>query len=81
MTYDVHALLQMASQGVWERVIHAEADETEIKHVLIDSTIVRARGHSDAVIALRRSLCMETGLAVVILAAVAWLGVLSPPGT
>jgi putative copper resistance protein D len=37
--------------------------------------------HSDAVIALRRSLCMEAGLAVVILAAVAWLGVLSPPGT
>ncbi|ASW03984.1 MULTISPECIES: IS5 family transposase [Burkholderiaceae] len=32
--------------GVWERVIHAVADETEIKHVLIDSTIVRAHQHS-----------------------------------
>ncbi len=29
-------------KGVWERVIHAVADETEIKHVLMDSTIVRA---------------------------------------
>ncbi|UKD16067.1 IS5 family transposase (plasmid) [Burkholderia aenigmatica] len=33
-------------KGVWERVIHAVADETEIKHVLIDSTIVRAHQHS-----------------------------------
>jgi transposase len=31
---------------VWDRVIHAVADETEIKHVLIDSTIVRAHQHS-----------------------------------
>lgn len=33
-------------KGVWERVIHALADETEIRHVLIDSTIVRAHQHS-----------------------------------
>jgi transposase len=33
-------------KGVWERVIHALADETEIKHVLIDSTIVRAHQRS-----------------------------------
>ena len=33
-------------KGVWERVIHAVADETGIKHVLIDSTIVRAHQHS-----------------------------------
>ncbi|MCP3721344.1 IS5 family transposase [Paraburkholderia sp. CNPSo 3281] len=33
-------------KGVWERVILAVADETEIKHVLIDSTIVRAHQHS-----------------------------------
>jgi transposase len=33
-------------KGVWERVIHAVADQTEIKHVLIDSTIVRAHQHS-----------------------------------
>ncbi|MGF6737284.1 transposase [Paraburkholderia atlantica] len=32
-------------KGVWETV-HAVADETEIKHVLIDSTIVRAHQHS-----------------------------------
>ncbi|MBA9883390.1 hypothetical protein D7S68_17375 [Ralstonia pickettii] len=30
---------------------------------------------------LRRSLVMETSLAILILALVAWLGVLSPPGT
>lgn len=33
-------------KGVRERVIHAVADQTEIKHVLIDSTIVRAHQHS-----------------------------------
>ncbi|WP_157112537.1 IS5 family transposase [Pandoraea faecigallinarum] len=32
--------------GVWERVVHALADETEIRCVLIDSTIVRAHQHS-----------------------------------
>lgn len=42
---------------------------------------VRAADHAYAVMALRRSLVMETGLAVLILALVAWLGVLSPPGT
>ncbi len=29
------------AKGVWERVIRAGADETEIKRVLIDSAIVR----------------------------------------
>lgn len=33
-------------KGVWERVIHAVADDAEIKHVLIDSTIVCAHPHS-----------------------------------
>ncbi len=33
-------------KGVWERVAHAVSDETEIKRVLIDSTIVRAHQHS-----------------------------------
>jgi len=33
-------------KGVWERVAHAVSDETEIKCVLIDSTIVRAHQHS-----------------------------------
>ncbi|QNB16062.1 IS5 family transposase [Paraburkholderia tropica] len=33
-------------KGVWERVIQAAADETEIKHVLIDSLIVRAHQYS-----------------------------------
>ncbi|MDR5776696.1 MULTISPECIES: IS5 family transposase [unclassified Caballeronia] len=33
-------------KGVWESVIHAVADDSEIKHVLIDSTIVRAHQHS-----------------------------------
>lgn len=42
---------------------------------------VRAADHVHAVIALRRSLVMETSLAILILALVAWLGVLSPPGT
>ncbi|HKT95806.1 MAG TPA: IS5 family transposase [Paraburkholderia sp.] len=32
--------------GVWERVIHALADETGIRHMLIDSTIVRAHQHA-----------------------------------
>lgn len=32
-------------KGVWERVIHAVAGQTEIEHVLIDSTIVRAHQH------------------------------------
>ncbi|VWC63941.1 ISBm1, transposase orfB, degenerate [Burkholderia lata] len=32
--------------GVWERVAHAVSDETRIKRVLIDSTIVRAHQHS-----------------------------------
>lgn len=33
-------------KGVRERVAHAVSDETEIKRILIDSTIVRARRHS-----------------------------------
>ncbi|HGO6126468.1 TPA: IS5 family transposase [Burkholderia cepacia] len=33
-------------KGVWERVAHAVSDATEIKRVLIDSTIVRAHQHS-----------------------------------
>ncbi|KVT67342.1 transposase [Burkholderia ubonensis] len=33
-------------KGVWERVAYAVSDETEIKRVLIDSTIVRAHQHS-----------------------------------
>ncbi|WP_368042635.1 transposase [Paraburkholderia atlantica] len=33
-------------KGVWERVALAVSDETEIKCVLIDSTIVRAHQHS-----------------------------------
>ena len=42
---------------------------------------VRAADHASAVMALRRSLVTEASLAVLILALVAWLGVLSPPGT
>ncbi|MCP1175843.1 copper homeostasis membrane protein CopD (plasmid) [Ralstonia solanacearum] len=42
---------------------------------------VRAADHASAVMALRRSLITEASLAVLILALVAWLGVLSPPGT
>lgn len=42
-------------KGVWERVIHAAADETEIKHVLIDSTIVRAHQHSSGARKKKRS--------------------------
>ncbi|MEX3606213.1 MAG: IS5 family transposase [Burkholderia sp.] len=34
------------SQGVWPRVANALAGETEIEHILIDSTIVRAPQHS-----------------------------------
>ncbi|WP_420798465.1 IS5 family transposase [Paraburkholderia hospita] len=34
------------SKGVWQRVVNALAGETEIEHVLIDSTIVRAHQHS-----------------------------------
>ncbi|WP_155634011.1 IS5 family transposase [Burkholderia cepacia] len=33
-------------KGVWERLAHAVSDETQIKRVLIDSTIVRAHQHS-----------------------------------
>ncbi|MBU9420799.1 IS5 family transposase [Burkholderia multivorans] len=33
-------------KGVWQRVVHALAGETEIEHILIDSTIVRAHQHS-----------------------------------
>ncbi|KAF1054562.1 MAG: hypothetical protein GAK41_00556 [Burkholderia gladioli] len=33
-------------KGVWKRVAHAVSDETQIKCVLIDSTIVRAHQHS-----------------------------------
>lgn len=29
--------------GVWERVAHAVSDQTEIKRVLIDSTVVRMK--------------------------------------
>ena len=36
------------SMGVWLRVLHALAGQTEIEHVLIDSTIVRAHQHSSA---------------------------------
>lgn len=46
MAYDVHALLSWRRKGVWERVAHAVSDETQIKRVLIDSTIVRAHQHS-----------------------------------
>ncbi|RKE38551.1 transposase [Paraburkholderia sp. BL23I1N1] len=34
------------SKGVWQRVVNALADQPEIEHVLIDSTIVRAHQHS-----------------------------------
>jgi transposase len=34
------------SKGVWPRVANALAGETEIEHILIDSTIVRAHQHS-----------------------------------
>ncbi len=34
------------SKGVWQRVANALAGETEIEHILIDSTIVRAHQHS-----------------------------------
>jgi transposase len=37
---------RLRRKGVWERVIHAVADETGIRHVLIDSAIVRAPQHS-----------------------------------
>lgn len=37
---------RLRRKGVWERVIQAVADQTEIKHVLIDSTIMRAHQHS-----------------------------------
>lgn len=33
-------------KGVWERVAYAVSDETEIKRVLIDTTIVRVHQHS-----------------------------------
>ena len=33
-------------KGVWHRVAHTLAGETEIEHILINSTIVRARQHS-----------------------------------
>jgi transposase len=33
-------------KAVWQRVVNALASETEIEHVLIDSTIVRAHQHS-----------------------------------
>lgn len=45
-------------KGVWERVAHALAGETEIEQVLIDSTIVRAHQHSAGALkktALKRS--------------------------
>jgi len=42
---------------------------------------MRSGDHAGAVMTLRRSLLTEASLAVVILALVAWLGVLSPPGT
>ncbi|QLB64837.1 transposase [Paraburkholderia caribensis] len=34
------------SKGVWQRVVNALAGHTEIEHVMIDSTIVRAHQHS-----------------------------------
>ena len=34
------------SKGAWQRVANALAGETEIEHILIDSTIVRAHQHS-----------------------------------
>jgi transposase len=37
---------RLRSKGVWQRVVNALAGETEIEHVLIDSTIVRAHQHS-----------------------------------
>lgn len=46
MEYGVHSLLQMASQRRVGASVHAVADDAEIKHVLIDSTIVRAHQHS-----------------------------------
>jgi putative copper resistance protein D len=42
---------------------------------------MRSGDHAGAVMTLRRSLITEASLAVIILALVAWLGVLSPPGT
>ncbi len=33
-------------KGVWQRIALAMAGETEIEHILIDSTIVRAHQHS-----------------------------------
>ncbi|MGF6935076.1 transposase [Paraburkholderia sp. UCT70] len=41
-------------KGVWEPVIHAAADEPEIKHVLIDSAIVRAHAAHSFVAHLHR---------------------------
>jgi len=32
--------------GVWQRVAYAVAEQTEIEHILIDTTIVRAHQHS-----------------------------------
>lgn len=34
------------SKGVWQRVVNALAGQTQIEHILIDSTIVRAHQHS-----------------------------------
>lgn len=33
-------------KGIWQRVALAMAGETEIEHILIDSTVVRAHQHS-----------------------------------
>jgi putative transposase len=35
-----------AKQGVWERILHAFADDPDLEHVIIDATIVRAHQHS-----------------------------------
>jgi len=40
MAYGVHPLLALKNQGLWQRVVNALAGQTEIEHVLIDSTIV-----------------------------------------
>ena len=45
------------------------------------ATALRADDHKSAVQALRRSLMLETVVAVVILLLVAWLGLLAPPGS
>ncbi len=34
------------SKGIWQLVVNALAGHTEIEHVMIDSTIVRAHQHS-----------------------------------